>query len=449
VLAYYSADSIATHSEVGRMRLVVVGLNHKTAPVETREQLSIEESQLPKALADLRASVQLSESVILSTCNRTEVYACCAFDSHGDSIAKWLGSYCNLSGESYLAHLYRLQDEKAAHHLFRVASGIDSMVTGEYQVLAQLKNAYTIARESGFTGSVLNYLFHHAISVGKRVRTETAIGRGAFSVGSAAARLAESIFEDLKDCTVMILGAGKMAEQTVAHLMSTGTKNVLVANRTELRAAALATRYGARAVDFDDLEAALPTADIVVASTSAREPIITQDMLKRSIVKRRGRPMFVIDIAVPRNVEPAAANIEGVFLYNIDDLQAVVEKDRIARSAEIERAECIIAQELIRFAERFRSLEAVPVITAIRDKFETIRETEVAKLKRKFPDLSPDQLSGIDAMTRSIVNKICHDPVIRIKEFLSSEECPINADLLCQLFGVCPKDEQSEEVDRT
>ncbi|MDH7601179.1 MAG: glutamyl-tRNA reductase [Armatimonadota bacterium] len=427
------------------MHLVVVGLNHKTAPVETREQLSIEESRLPQALNDLTARAQISESVILSTCNRTEVYACCASSDHDQRIAEWLGSYCNLAPQRYAPYLYFLHEREAAAHLFRVASGIDSMVTGEDQILGQVKTAYSIARKVRSTGAVLNYLFHHAISVGKRVRTETAIGRGAFSVGSAAARLAESIFDNLAECTVMVVGAGKMAEQTVLNLAGAGAKHILVANRSRSHAADLAQRCGGRPVDFGDLEAVLPSADIVIASTSAREPIIKQPMLRRAISARRGRPMFVIDIAVPRNVDPSAASLDGVFLYNIDDLQAVVEKDKNARKAEIERAEIIIGEELERFFQQYRARQAVPVISAMRSKFEAIRQAEINKLKRRFPELTSEQMEAIEAMTRSMVSKICHDPTLRIKDYLASDKPPVDVNVLCELFGICPDAANSEE----
>lgn len=427
------------------MHLLCVGLNHRTAPVETREQLSIDESQLPVALANLRIRAQTLESVILSTCNRTEVYACCASPDGDRAIAEWLGSYCNLASELYAPYLYFMHDREVAAHLFRVASGIDSMVTGEDQILGQVKTAYSIARKAQSTGSVLNYLFHHAISVGKRVRTETAIGRGAFSVGSAAARLAESIFDDLGECTVMVVGAGKMAELTVSNLLSAGTNRVLVVNRSRSRAAELAGRYGAQPLGFEDLEAVLPSADIVIASTGAREPVIKQQMLRRAVSTRRGRPMFIIDIAVPRNVDPSAAHIDGVFLYDIDDLQTVVEKDKLARKAEIERAEAIVKEELQRFLKRYRAMEAVPVISAMRDKFETIRQAEVSKLKRRFPDLTTEQLEAIEAMTRSLVSKICHDPTIRIKDYLASDEPPVGVDVLCELFGICLDAKNNEE----
>ncbi|MGQ9581059.1 MAG: glutamyl-tRNA reductase, partial [Armatimonadota bacterium] len=355
------------------MHVIVVGLNHKTAPVETREQFSIDESKLPEAITSLRSTTQIPECVILCTCNRTEVYISSSSPGAGNEVTVWLGSYCGLSDELHKS-FYLLQDQDAVHHLFSVASGLDSMVVGEDQILGQVKDAYVIARETGSTGPVLNRLFHRAISVGKRVRTETAISRGAFSVGSSAIRLAESIFEDLRGCSVLVLGAGEMAEQVMAHLVRAGAGSVAVVNRSEQRATDLARGFGASTYDFDRLEEALTLADIVITSTSAREYIVTRDMLGCVLGARRGKPIFVIDIAVPRNVDPSAADIDGVFLYNIDDLRAVVERDKIARKKEIERAQGIVEQETCQFVGEMRILDAVPLITAIRDKFETIRQ---------------------------------------------------------------------------
>ncbi len=422
------------------MHLVVIGLNHKTAPVETREKLSIDEPRLPEALARLGSIQCVSECAVLSTCNRTEVYACARTRADDALIIDLLGEFCGVPVESFAPHLYSWAGHKAAEHLFRVAAGIDSMVIGEDQILGQVKAAHAAASRAGAAGPVLNFLFQHAAMVGKRVRSETAVGRGAFSVGSVAVQLAGSIFEDLKGRTVLVLGAGKMAELTITHLTCSGASEVLVANRTAEKAASLAAQCGGRAIGFDDLRPALDTADIVIASTGSQEPIITRAMLAGAISARRGRPIFVIDIAVPRDVEASAAQIDNVFLYNIDDLQAIVDRQARSRKAEIESAEAIIKQEVQRFIERFRTLDAVPVITAIRDKFEQIRRTEIEKLKGKMGGLSREQLDAIDAATRSIVNKICHHPMIRIKDYAASAEPPVSLEQVCELFGICPEE---------
>ena len=427
------------------MHLVVIGLNHKTATVEAREKLSIDDARLADALTSLKSLAPVSECAILSTCNRTEVYVCTPTRADDAQIVNWLGEFCSVPVEAYAERLYSWAGHKAAEHLFRVAAGIDSMVIGEDQILGQVKTAHAAASRAGCAGPVLNFLFQHAISVGKRVRSETAIGRGAFSVGSVAVQLAGSIFEELKGRTVLVLGAGEMAELTITHLTCAGASDVLVANRTEEKATALAARFGGRAVSFDELQPALNTADIVITSTGSKEPIVTRQMMARAMLARRGRPTFLIDIAVPRDVEASAGDIDNVFVYNIDDLQAVVQRDMIGRKAEIEGAEAIIAHEVERFAVRFRTLDAVPVITAIREKFEDIRQAEIEKLKDKLGDLSADQLDAIEATTRSIVNKICHHPMIQIKDYAASPNPPVTLEQVCELFGICPENDQSAD----
>ncbi|MCX8053846.1 MAG: glutamyl-tRNA reductase [Armatimonadetes bacterium] len=420
------------------MHLVVIGLNHKTAKVEMREKLSIDDTQLPKALAEVRSLSRISECVILSTCNRTEIYACARTRSDDALIIDWLGSFCSVSAEELRPHLYSWAGHKAAEHLFRVAGGIDSMVIGEYQILGQVKAAHAAASRAGCTGVVLNYLFQQAAAVGKRIRSETTIARGAFSIGSVAVQFAVSIFNKLRDRTVLVIGAGKVAELTITHLKCAGAGKVLVANRTKENAEALAAQCGGQAVSFEDLESALNKADIVIASTGSSQPIVTRRMVTDAISARRGRPMLMIDIAVPRDIEPSVGNLDGVFVYNIDDLQSVVDKNMVNRKAEVESAEAIIAQEVRRFIDRFRTLDAVPVITALREKFEGIRQAELEKLQNKLRNLSDEQRDAIDAATRSIVNKICHHPMIQIKDYAASESPPITLEQICELFGICP-----------
>ena len=424
------------------MHLVVIGLNHRTAPVELREKLSIGDDALPNALADLRAKSPVSECLILCTCNRTEIYACTQSKSDDECLIAWMSDFFGVDAGSLSPHLYSHAGHKAAEHLFYVAAGIDSMVVGEAQILGQVKAAHTAAIRAGCTGPVLNSLFQHAISVGKRARSETAIGRGAFSVGSVAVQLAGSIVDELKGRTILILGAGKMAELAMTHLVSAGASAVLVANRTHEKAVTLAARLGGRAVSFDDLPSALKTADIVITSTGADKPIVTRPVVAAAMLSRRGRPMFLIDIAVPRDIEPAVGDIDNVFVYNIDDLQAVVQADMAGRRAEIEKVEAIVAHDVQRFAHRFRTFDAVPVITALRERFEDIRQTELVRLKRKLRGLSDAELEEIDAATRSIVNRICHHPMTRIKDYAASPDPPVNLEAVCELFGICPDDEK-------
>ena len=426
------------------MHLLLVGLNHRTAPVELRERLSISKAHLSEALAGLKALEGISECLLLSTCNRTEVYAYTALRSDDGTISGWMSDFCGVPQDDFMPHAYSTAGHKAAEHLFRVAAGIDSMVVGETQVLGQVKEAYAAASEQGATGTVLNSLFQQAASVGKRARTETGISRGASSVGSAAILLAKSIFGELGGRVVLVVGAGKMAELTIEHLTSYGISQVLVTNRTYEKALELAERFDGEPVRFDDMAAALERADIVITSTGAKQPIITREMVRQAMTSRRGRPVFLIDIAVPRDIEPAVSNLDNVFLYNIDDLQAVVNLDKANRRAEIEKVERIVAEEMDEFSQWFRTLESVPIITALREKFEDVRQAEVEKLCRKLSHLSPEDVEAIGAATKSIVNKLSHDPMIRIKEYTTDAE---KLQVICDTFGICldGKDRKSDD----
>ncbi len=425
------------------MHLTVIGLNHKTAPVEIREKLSISDAQLPQALSALVGRERILECLVLCTCNRTEVYACTASRADDESVVAWMGESCRVEPDEFRSHLYSHAGHKAAEHLFRVAAGLDSMVLGEAQILGQVKDAYEIARTRGSTGPVLNGLFQQAITVGKRARSETEIGRGAFSVGSVAVQIARSIFDELKGRSVLVVGAGEMAELAITHLVSSGASDVVVANRTFERAEDLARRFCGQAVAFDDLPKALQSADIVITSTGSREPIITRQMMSSVMHARRGRPVFLVDIAVPRDIEAGVALMDNVFVYDIDDLQGAVEIDAAARQAEAAKVESIIADEVESFIVRFRTLDAVPVITALREKLDSIRVQELDKLKGRLRHLSDEDVAAIDATTRSIVNKICHQPMIQMREYAGGGE-PAKLETICELFGICPTEGNEE-----
>lgn len=430
------------------MHLVVIGLNHKTAPVALREKLSISEGQLPDALTDLASREGISECLILSTCNRTEVYVYTATKADDAVIIDWMGEFFAVPVIEFESYLYSQSGHKAVEHVFRVAAGIDSMVLGEAQILGQVKTAYAAARAAGTTGSLLGSLFEQAISVGKRARTETEIGRGAFSVGSVAVGLAKSIFGELTARVVLIVGAGEMGELTATHLLASGADTLLAANRTYERAVGLAERFGGRAVSFEDMESAMQSADIVITSTGASEPIISRKIVSAVMHARRGRPLFFIDIAVPRDVEPGVGTLDGVFVYDIDDLQAAVESHADQRRGEVMKVEEIIGEEVADFVVRFRALDAVPVITALRDKFEGIRLQELAKLNDRLSRLTPEELNLIDTTTRSIVNRICHTPMLQIKDYAAREDSSTRLDAICELFGICPVDSEQQEEQR-
>jgi len=423
---------------------VVIGLNHETAPIGLREKLRVPEAGLTAALDDLQAREEIRECLILSTCNRTEIYACTPTRADDATVRRWIEAYFGVTAEEVGSHLYSHAGHKAAGHLFRVAAGIDSLVTGEAQILGQVRYAYGAASGGGFTGPVLNPLFQQAIAVGKRARTETEIGRGAFSVSSVAVQLAKSIFGELAGRTVLIVGASKMGELTITNLVGAGCASVLVTNRTLERAQDLAARFGGTALPIEELVPALGRTDIVITATGAREPIITRAMAAAAMRARRGRPLFLVDIAVPRDVAAEVSTLDNVFVYNIDDLQAVVQSDLDNRRGEIVSVETIIAEETAAFTHWFRSLEAVPVISALRERFDGIREAEMAKLQARLRHLSPEDLNAINAAARSIINKICHQPMICIKDYSNSEEADIKLETVCELFGLCPEDEGPE-----
>lgn len=426
------------------MHLVVIGLNHETAPVHLRELLRIPEASLCDALADLRAQEGVGEGLILSTCNRTEVYAVLPNRGADAVIIRWLQQYFRLPGDDYAHHLYSHAGHKAAEHLFRVAAGIDSLVVGEAQILGQVKVAYGTACQGQYSGSILNALFQQAITVGKRARTETEIGSGAFSVSSIAVQLAKSIFGSLAGRTVLIVGASKMGELTITNLMGSGATSVMVTNRTFAKARDLAERFGGTAVEMEQLESTLGQVDIVITATAATEPIITRNMMTRVMRQRRGRPIFLVDIAVPRDIAEDVGALDNTFVYNIDDLQMVVKADLANRQAEIGNVEAIIADEVAAFIQSMNSREAVPMITALRSRFDRIREDEMARLQDKLRHLSPEDLEMINLAARSMINKISHRPMICIKEYASSEDAQVRLETVRDLFGLTP-DADGEE----
>lgn len=418
------------------MHLVLIGLSYKSTPIGLRERLSITKAQLGDALSSLASLDEVCECAILSTCNRTEIYAYTSQRDSDEAIVRWIGEYCGVPADVLAPHVYTCAGHKAAEHLFRVAAGMDSMVLGETQILGQVKDAYAAAATT--VGTVLNPLFQQAVVTGKKVVSKTEIGRGVFSVGSAAARLARSVFGQLTSSTLLVVGAGKMAELTTSHLASLGVGKLLVTNRTYERALGLATRFKGQVVRYDDLASALEKADIVVTSTGSDDRVITREMICHAMRARRGRPMFIVDVAVPRDVDETAADLDNVFLYNIDDLETVVEANDVSRRAEIQKAECIVAEEVEEFNRWFRELDVVPVITALREKFERIRQAEMDRLSRRLQHLKPEDMAAISAAMDSVVNKICHEPVIQIKECAAAPNSSAKLEAMCEAFGLCP-----------
>jgi glutamyl-tRNA reductase len=408
------------------VHLLLVGLNHRTAPIEVRERLTFAETRQPEALARLRTQYVFSEAAILSTCNRTELYAA-SHDPHAaKALTQFLSEYHGIPMDQVAPHLYSRLDEDVPMHLFRVASGLDSLVLGEPQILGQVREAFATSSVAGFAGPLLNGLFRAAIASGRRARTETEIGKGGFSVGHAAVDLARSIFGSLQSRTVLILGAGKMSELTAKHLVANGLQIVLVANRTYENAALIADRLGGRAIRYDDFPETMAQADILISSTASPTHVITREIISPVMKRRRGRPLFLIDIAVPRDVAPDVASLDNVFLYDVDDLEEVVADMARERAGEVGRVEALLREEVDKFTAWWRQLDAAPVVTMLKAKQEEIRRAELARLRNQLPDLSEYAWRCIENAMTSVLNKITRDPVSRVKESASGSAAHYN-----------------------
>ena len=398
------------------MKLHVTGLNHRTAPVEVRERLAFDAASLPDALKFLRDANGVHESLILSTCNRVEIVV--AMDEKTDANDRVAGFLQHAKPGHRLdlaRHLYHFEDRDAIRHLFRVASSLDSMVVGEPQILGQLKEAWSLAKEQGVLGQYLDTVLTRAFNVAKRVRTETTIGESAVSVSFAAVELAREIFGSLNGCGVLLIGAGKMSELAARHLHRSGANRIFVTNRTRARAEEMAALFNGVIIDYDAFQSAMTEIDIVIASSAAPHFILNEAQMRTIRAKRKGRPIFLIDIAVPRNIDPSVNTLENVFLYDIDDLGRVVEQNRKGREAEAVAAEIIIAEEVDKLVARLKEREAVPVIVALQDRLERIRKLEVDRLRGKLGALTPQQEDAIEALTRSLMAKVAHGPITEIR----------------------------------
>jgi glutamyl-tRNA reductase len=403
------------------MSILVVGLSHKSAPVDVREKLSFPEATVQDALGALMGYEGIKESLILSTCNRVELYASVADAARGvEQIKKFISEYHKLSPESLEEALYVHSDAQAVRHAFRVASSLDSMVVGEPQILGQLKDAFDIALKTKTTGAVMNKLFKKSISVAKRIRTETRIAESAVSISFAAVELARKIFGSLDGKTVMLLGAGEMAELAARHLLNNGVKSVLVANRTFERAVELAKEFNGSAVRFEDFPAEMVMADILICSTGASTYVVKHDVVTRALKDRRHKPIFMIDISVPRNIDPEVNRVDNVFLYDIDSLQGVVNTNIEGRAREAEEAEEIILQEVETYLQWERALDAVPTIVDLREKVEDVRKRELEKALGSLNGISEVQRRTVEAMSQAIVNKLLHAPLVVLKQAASS-----------------------------
>jgi glutamyl-tRNA reductase len=398
------------------MKLLITGVSHKTAPVEVRECLAFRPEELQAALSDLRSREGVGEAVILSTCNRVEITVTSEDSVEPQTIVdSFLSDRKSLSPATVGPHVYRHEGRAAIHHLFRVAASLDSMVIGEPQILGQLKTAYAAAKDCGAICGWLDGLMTRAFSVAKRVRTETEIGQMAVSVSYAAVELARKIFGSLNNRTVMIVGAGKMSELAARHLRRSGASHVFVTNRTHERAVEMAKLFQGTPVEYTRFVSMLPEVDIVIASSGAPHYILRKEEMQRVISARRNKPMFLIDIAVPRNIEPAVNDLDNVFLYDIDDLQEVVNANLRERMKEADHAEALVAEEVDRMMARLKVSEVTPLIVGLQEQLEQIRAGEMEKTRRKFGPFTPEQEHAMDALTRAIVNKIAHGPISELR----------------------------------
>jgi len=417
------------------MNIIVVGLSHKTASVDIREKVAFAPTNMEKPLAALVAIPDITEAIIVSTCNRVEIYATTHDIAGGIArIKRFLADYHKLSLDTLDSHLYSHHGEAAIRHVFRVASSLDSMVVGEPQILGQIKTAYGYAAEFKSSGIILNRFLHKAFSVAKRVRTETRIASSAVSVAFAAVELARKIFDELSDKTVMLIGAGEMCELAAKHFLNNGVRGVMVTNRTFERAERLAEEFGGRAVQFDDLFDYLHKADIVLSSTGAPHCIIGPKDLEEVMRRRKLRPMFFIDIAVPRDIDPKVNNVENVYLYTVDDLQEVVTANLQQRAAEAKKAEEIVDQEIGQFFKWLSSLEVTPTIVALRAKFDEIRKAELEKTLANWKDLTPEGQKRLEACTAAIMNKLLHPPTSLLKQAGQGGRVDLYVDALRALF---------------
>ncbi len=397
--------------------IIVVGVNHKSAPIEIREKLALSNRALGESLKQLFQHPLILENVILSTCNRVEIYALVNDQKEGIiSLKKYLASYNEISLQELNKYTFSYANEETVEHLFNVSSSLDAMVVGESQILGQVKSAYSIARELNTTGMILNQLFEKSFSVAKKIRSETSIAEKAVSISYVAVELAKKIFGDLKDKVVMLIGAGEMAELAARYLISYGIKHILVTCRTFERAIELARNLKGSAIRFENFTDELSNSDVVLSATSSENFVIRKNMIEKIIHERKNKPMFFIDIAVPRDIDPEVNDIENSYLYNIDDLKKIADSNILEREKEAAIAGKLIKKEVASFSEWLKSLHVTPTITSIREQVEKIRVSEIEKTFSKLNDLTEKQKAAIEMMTLGIINKILHKPTVTLLE---------------------------------
>lgn len=416
------------------MQIIVVGANHKTMPIELREKLAIPKIKLIEALKELNEPIK--ERVILSTCNRVEVYTAMHDIKKGMAkIINFLKQHYEIDKAKFENYLYVYQNKEAISHLFKVAASLDSMVVGEPQILGQVKEAYNQALRTNVTGVYLDNLFQKAILVGKRVRSQTEIGKGAVSVSFAAIELAKKIFGKLEGKKVLIIGAGKMSEETAKHLSSNKINTILTANRTYEKAIEVATKFSGQAIGFDEIFDALPQIDIVISSTSAPHLIIKKEDIKNLMQRRKYKPILFIDIAIPRDIDPQIGFIDGIYLYNLDDLQSLIQFNIKRRQKEIKRCQVIIDKETNEFCHWLNFRQLAPLISSLKEKMESMRQEELKKVWFKEKDILPEEKKRIELITLRLMDRFLKEPIITLKKYASIDN-PTYGEILTELFNL-------------
>ncbi|MBX3327218.1 MAG: glutamyl-tRNA reductase [Nitrospira sp.] len=431
------------------MHLIVVGLSHKTAPVEIRERLAVPESRLGEALARLCSYPGVKEGILLSTCNRVEVYSVVEdVDTGYGRIQEFLAdTHLSLSSEQLTPHLYWHTGDRAIAHLFRVASSLDSMIIGESQILGQLKDAFEVALAHKATGVIMNKVVKKAISVAKRVRTETKIAEMAVSISYAAVELAKKIFSNLHEKTVLLVGAGEMAKLAAKHLIAHGVGHVRITTRTSQHAVDLAEKFGGTAVPFDQFKDDMASADIVLVSTGAAHYLVGAEDVHRAVQERMNRPMFLIDISVPRNIDPAVRHVDNAFLFDIDDLKQRVEQNRAERVQEAEKAERMVIEEVTTILDWMKSLEVTPTIVALRNRVEDIKRAEVEKVLGRLGHLSTQDRELVEGLASSIVNKLIHRTMVTLKNEVNSSSGPAFVEAARRFYALDRPSSSGQQTD--
>jgi glutamyl-tRNA reductase len=415
------------------MTLSLIGVNHKTAPIALRERIAISREDLPEVTRALAAVPGVSECMIVSTCNRVEILT--AVESPSVDLSGFLQSHFGLDSAVFKDHLYEHRDQQAVRHLFRVAASLDSMVVGEPQILGQVKEAFAVARTAGTVGAQLDHLLQSAFAAAKKVRSETEIGSNSVSIASVAVELAKKIFGSLQGRTVFLVGAGKMSELAARHLVQQGAGAILVTNRTLARARIMAKEIDGRVIPFEQLYDAASDADIVITSTGAPHAIFRKEHGQAFMHRRKNKPMFFIDIAVPRDVDPAMNKLEGIFVYDIDDLQSVAASHMAERTREAGNAEALIAAEVDRFHQRQRTVNVAPAIVALQRQGEELRQAELRRIHARLGSLTEEQAAAVEALTRGLVNKFLHPPMQALKQAARDNDS-VRVDALCDTWSL-------------